>query len=527
MSPPFLNYNINLTASQIFVIITARFIKTIFFLCAILYSGGENYMRNTLPVLKSLELIETRISEKLTVKNIADGVFFSRYHYGRLFREIIGENVMEYVTKRKLTLAGKELTETNASILDIALRYGYDSHEGFTRSFKAYMGVTPTAYRKYNLTSISRNIIKEKIIMTYSKNTDEIIRGLNAFIAQARELATLARTPEFPFWDRIAILTDELADRTNTVNSYITNIAEHPDEITNRFWIVKIIEDTAFTSNLLAFGVNLTVSRSLPEHIAEQKPLCEKYIELAKMQVDNVSNAIQFFNELSKLIFDDMRKSVSEKITDIISKGRTAAGCITGYSYIKNELEGLINTFSETPVEKISISLLEDYYFKLNIISFAAYIDVFRNPDDKIMVENLKVLGESFSEAIEYMKTLPKPESNPIIETTVKKQFADIAYQVNVLLFFIRGEIDEKKLGAFINDTQKSAFNAICEKMNEAIQLAHNATEQTEFKKISDRLFEIKSDLMTQAEILKERGGAVEYLSCEIGYMAERAAGRD
>jgi len=98
-------------------------------------------------IFRSLELIENRISEKLTVDNIARAAYFSSNHYQRLFREIVGSSVMEYVTKRKLTLAGRKLLENNADIIDIALEYGYDSREGFSRSFKAYMGVSPTEYQ--------------------------------------------------------------------------------------------------------------------------------------------------------------------------------------------------------------------------------------------------------------------------------------------------------------------------------------------------------------------------------------------
>ena len=82
-------------------------------------------MKNEKPILKSLEIIENRITEKLSVENIASSIFISKYHYQRLFKEIVGDTVMEYVTKRKLTLAGKELLETNDTILNIALRYGY------------------------------------------------------------------------------------------------------------------------------------------------------------------------------------------------------------------------------------------------------------------------------------------------------------------------------------------------------------------------------------------------------------------
>ena len=80
-------------------------------------------MNKETAVFRSLEMIEKRIAEKLTVENISDSVYFSKYHYQRLFREIVGESVMDYVMKRKLTLAGRELLETNATILDIALKF--------------------------------------------------------------------------------------------------------------------------------------------------------------------------------------------------------------------------------------------------------------------------------------------------------------------------------------------------------------------------------------------------------------------
>ncbi len=101
-------------------------------------------MSNTDAVIRSLEIIERCISEKLTAEDIAGGVFFSKYHYQRMFRDIVGEGVMEYVKKRRLTLAGTELVQTDASVLDTALKFGYGSHEAFTRAFKSYMGVTPS-----------------------------------------------------------------------------------------------------------------------------------------------------------------------------------------------------------------------------------------------------------------------------------------------------------------------------------------------------------------------------------------------
>ena len=134
--------------------------------------GGAEMDKN--PIFRSLDMIEEKIHEKLTVEVLAAGIHFSKYHYQRMFREAVGDSVMGYVARRKIALAAEELAGTRSTILELALKYGFDSHEGFTRSFKAYMGVTPAEYRKYRLHLSDRE--KEKSVMMYSKTTDEMIR---------------------------------------------------------------------------------------------------------------------------------------------------------------------------------------------------------------------------------------------------------------------------------------------------------------------------------------------------------------
>ena len=146
-------------------------------------------MLNEKPILKSLEIIENRILEKLTVENLASSVHFSKYHYQRLFREIVGDTVMEYVTKRKLTLAGKSLLETNDTVLNIALKYGFDSHDGFTRSFKAYMGVTPSQYRNYEITRQLLLFIMTLIVIVAAVNVSSSVSML--VLERQRDIAIL------------------------------------------------------------------------------------------------------------------------------------------------------------------------------------------------------------------------------------------------------------------------------------------------------------------------------------------------
>lgn len=93
------------------------------------------------PILKSLAVIEEKIQEKLTVESLAGSLHFSRYHYQRLFREAVGESVMRYVARRRIFLAAKELASTDLSILEIALKYGYDSHEGFSHSLEGITNI--------------------------------------------------------------------------------------------------------------------------------------------------------------------------------------------------------------------------------------------------------------------------------------------------------------------------------------------------------------------------------------------------
>ena len=81
-------------------------------------------MNKNEPILRSLATIEANLLEKLTVEALAGDIHFSKHYYQRMFREIVGDSVMHYVARRKISLAAKELVTTNATILEIALKYG-------------------------------------------------------------------------------------------------------------------------------------------------------------------------------------------------------------------------------------------------------------------------------------------------------------------------------------------------------------------------------------------------------------------
>ncbi len=86
--------------------------------------------------------------EALTLHALASLLGYSPFYTTRKFREISGMPLRTYLRQRKLAFALKEVRDSNKSILDIAVDYGFSSHEAFTRAFRMTYGITPSAYRK-------------------------------------------------------------------------------------------------------------------------------------------------------------------------------------------------------------------------------------------------------------------------------------------------------------------------------------------------------------------------------------------
>ena len=92
--------------------------------------------------------IEHRLGERITVADAARAACYSPYHFHRTFSALTGETVMEYVRRRRLTIAARALCATERPIVAIALDAVFESQEAFTRAFRAQFGTTPGRYRR-------------------------------------------------------------------------------------------------------------------------------------------------------------------------------------------------------------------------------------------------------------------------------------------------------------------------------------------------------------------------------------------
>lgn len=104
--------------------------------------------------------IKNHQDASMTLSHLAARIGYSEYHFSRKFREVSGIPFRDYLRYRKLSFALKDVRDTDAGILDIALDYGFSSHEAFTRAFKEVYGVTPREYRRNPVPVVLRTIIK-------------------------------------------------------------------------------------------------------------------------------------------------------------------------------------------------------------------------------------------------------------------------------------------------------------------------------------------------------------------------------
>lgn len=93
---------------------------------------------------KSMNYIEEHICEELNLAEVAKIACCSTYHFQRMFSYMANIPLSEYVRRRRLSLAAVELMSGQKKVVDVALKYGYDSPTAFNRAFKNLHGITPS-----------------------------------------------------------------------------------------------------------------------------------------------------------------------------------------------------------------------------------------------------------------------------------------------------------------------------------------------------------------------------------------------
>ena len=157
----------------------------------------------------ALAYIEEHLTEEIDYSKISKIAYCSEYHFKRMFSFLSGISLSEYIPRIRLTLAALDLKDKDLRIIDVAVKYGYNSADSFSRAFHSLHGILPSEARSENtqlkayprmtfILSIQggcemnyRIVEKEAFkLVGFKKRVPVIFKGVNPEIAKMTELLT-------------------------------------------------------------------------------------------------------------------------------------------------------------------------------------------------------------------------------------------------------------------------------------------------------------------------------------------------
>lgn len=146
-----------------------------------LNSKGRNVMDWLMKMNAAIDYIEVHLIEEIDPNEVARKACCSSYNFQRMFSFITDISLAEYIRRRRLTQAALELQNTNQKVIDIAVKYGYDTATSFARAFKTLHGVTPAEARQQGIQLKAYPKISFHISMKGDKEMDYRIETKEAF----------------------------------------------------------------------------------------------------------------------------------------------------------------------------------------------------------------------------------------------------------------------------------------------------------------------------------------------------------
>lgn len=152
-------------------------------------------------IVNAIEFVEQNLEEEITIADIADAVFYSLFHFCRMFNGVVHHTPYDYLIRRRLSESARELIDTDRKVIEIAFDYQFNSPETYTRAFKRMFDMQPSQWRK-------RGTIPRRALMP--RLTRKHLRHLNKGDYLKPTLA------EKPTLSLIGLMSPIKEDRTET-----------------------------------------------------------------------------------------------------------------------------------------------------------------------------------------------------------------------------------------------------------------------------------------------------------------------
>lgn len=160
-------------------------------------------MEWTNAINNAINYMEDHLTDDISLSDIAQSVHISRFHFQRAFHIMTGMTPSDYMRKRRLSIAGSVLSKGNAKVIDIALKYGYDSPESFSKAFSRFHGITPQQAKKGGALKFF-NKLSLKIIIEGGSTMNYVIETWEEMdlLVYTKEIPVETSEEEIPkFWN--------------------------------------------------------------------------------------------------------------------------------------------------------------------------------------------------------------------------------------------------------------------------------------------------------------------------------------
>ena len=152
----------------------------------------------------ALQYVERHLLDETDSAKAARHVGLSRFYLERTFAALTGMSVSEYIRARRLTLAAQELITGEQKVIDLALKYGYDTPESFSKAFSRFHGVSPMSARRRSTLLRCQNPLAISIKMEGVNIMYYKMDQMDAFtvVGAEKSFQMDTSTQEIPkFWD--------------------------------------------------------------------------------------------------------------------------------------------------------------------------------------------------------------------------------------------------------------------------------------------------------------------------------------
>ncbi len=219
-------------------------------------------MTNAEVIFQTLQWVEAHLREDLSVSAVAKKAGYSLHHFIRLWSGVIGSPPKEYIARRKLSEAARELAAGGRRVTDVAFDYGFKDLETFTRAFRREQGTTPTAVRRGARFPFAESVARPRTAPTDWMGIREApcIDSIEAFTIVGRSIRVKSET------DEVGRLWNKFLERAPTVpRAYV------PRQYYQLAWWLEDAED----SIEIMVGIKTTDLSEVPiDLVGKAVPAC-------------------------------------------------------------------------------------------------------------------------------------------------------------------------------------------------------------------------------------------------------------